>query len=154
MLLCQKPSCSYFYCSLNIREEKKMTHTYKPLGCAALAVKTTKGYRWVFVLSLISIFQGGELAELFRHLTKYLIKLHPIIMFRVQNPLRSQLCHLSLPGFWNKYYFSTRSLSLIHPIFPKFLALCLSWKFLYIFSYNLWIYSLTEIVTFVVWLQS
>ncbi|CAI9722040.1 Hypothetical predicted protein [Octopus vulgaris] len=46
--------------SLNIREEKKMTHTYKPLGCAALAVKTTKGYR-EFISDLV--LEGGDSAS-------------------------------------------------------------------------------------------
>ncbi|XP_014785659.1 uncharacterized protein LOC106880302 isoform X1 [Octopus bimaculoides] len=46
--------------SLNIREERKMTHTYKPLGCAALAVKTTKGYR-EFISDLV--LEGGDSAS-------------------------------------------------------------------------------------------
>ncbi|GAB1606759.1 uncharacterized protein LOC115210197 [Argonauta hians] len=43
--------------SLNIREEKKMTHTYKPLGCAGLAVKTTKSYR-EFISDVV--VEGGD----------------------------------------------------------------------------------------------
>ncbi|CAE1328774.1 unnamed protein product [Acanthosepion pharaonis] len=43
--------------SLNVREEGRMCHTYKPLGSAVLALKTTKGYK-DFISDLI--LEGGD----------------------------------------------------------------------------------------------